>query len=54
MYAIRSYYALFIEPARTLEKNNRLQSLLREEQQEELRILQELSEMVAGERQQLP
>jgi len=44
---------LFIEPARTLEKNNRLQSLLREEQQEELRILQELSEMVAGERQQL-
>ncbi len=44
---------LFIEPARTLEKNNRLQSLLREEQQEEIRILQELSAMVAGERRQI-
>ncbi len=44
---------LFIEPAKTLEKNNRLQSLLREEQLEEVRILQELSGMVAAERQQL-
>ena len=44
---------LFIEPAKCLEKNNRLQSLLREEQQEEIRILQRLSSLVAQERQQL-
>ena len=44
---------LFIEPARTLEKNNRLQALRREEQQEVVRILQELSGLVAEEREQL-
>ncbi len=44
---------LFIEPASTLEKNNRLQRLLGEEKQEEIRILQELSAMVGEERQQL-
>ena len=44
---------LFVEPARTLEKNNRLQELLREEQQEEMKVLLELSGLVAEERQQL-
>ncbi|PLY00225.1 MAG: endonuclease MutS2 [Desulfuromonas sp.] len=44
---------LFVEPEQTLEKNNRLQSLLSEEKQEELRILQELSWLVAEERQQI-
>jgi len=44
---------LFVEPEQTLEKNNRLQTLLGEEKQEETRILQELSALVAEERQQL-
>ncbi|MDY0191550.1 MAG: endonuclease MutS2 [Desulfuromonas sp.] len=44
---------LYIEPATVLERNNNLQALLREEQREIERILQQLAAAVGAARQQL-
>jgi len=44
---------LYVEPAVTLDNNNRLQTLLREAQREEERILQELTTLVRGTRSEL-
>jgi len=44
---------VYVEPALTLDSNNRLQTLLREAQREEERILLQLSAMVRAARAEL-